>query len=201
MIKIYDDVLTSDEADDIEKNIISSQFPFYISESSGTVTDDLANEFKDNRYVKEHWQFVHTTIDYDPDTKKTIFNSDYSHSSIDLLNKFMNKLNVKNYNLARSKINFQPQYKNADKHSYNVPHTDMVDDHIVAIYYVNDSDGDTFIFDNNNKILKRITPKKGRFLLFDGSLKHAGSHPYYSKYRVVVNFDVYSNPALTNILS
>jgi hypothetical protein len=61
---------------------------------------------------------------------------------------------------------------------------------MVVIYYVNDSDGDTFVFDDDGKIIKRVSPKKGRFFMFDGRLKHAGSHPYDNTMRVVINFNV-----------
>jgi len=56
------------------------------------------------------------------------------------------------------------------------PHVDRPGTHLVCIYYVNDSDGDTVIFEkmnddtninqhlnpNQEKILSRISPKKGR---------------------------------------
>ena len=61
---------------------------------------------------------------------------------------------------------------------------------MVIIYYVNDSDGDTCIFDNEGKVQHRISPKKGRFLVFDGNRKHAGSHPYHANYRVVINSNI-----------
>ena len=60
--------------------------------------------------------------------------------------------------------------------------------HIVCLYYVNDTDGDTFIYDINKK-MRRISPKKNRAVIFDGSLYHASSLPTKNK-RVIINFNV-----------
>ena len=67
-------------------------------------------------------------------------------------------------------------------------HIDLNFPHIVCLYYVNDTDGDTFINDIDNK-LKRISPKKNRAVIFDGSLYHASSLPTKDK-RVIINIDV-----------
>ena len=58
--------------------------------------------------------------------------------------------------------------------------------------YLNDSDGDTIIFDENFKIKKRITPKKNRVVIFDGITYHTGCHPCKNDKRIVlnVNFDL-----------
>lgn len=69
------------------------------------------------------------------------------------------------------------------------PHTDMGIPHWVILYYVNDADGDTVFFDKNDKIIYRVTPKKGRAILFNGNIKHGGGIPkQYS--RCIVNFDI-----------
>jgi hypothetical protein len=65
-------------------------------------------------------------------------------------------------------------------------HTDLPGiDHWVCLYYVNDSEGDTIFFDDNNNEIKRISPKKGRIAFFDGSIKHTGSSS--SSMRAVIN--------------
>ncbi|MBC8131759.1 MAG: hypothetical protein H7X95_02160, partial [Deltaproteobacteria bacterium] len=77
---------------------------------------------------------------------------------------------------------------------YHNPHVDFYVPHNVALYYVNDSDGDTVVFNetsdqidleqsarhaNEKKFtqLKRISPKKGRMMAFDGRHYHASMHP------------------------
>lgn len=73
---------------------------------------------------------------------------------------------------------------------HNNIHTDAPSPHIVCLYYVNDSDGNTFLFDNDGKtVIESIQPKKNRIVLFDGRIKHCGSPPTKSK-RAVINFNL-----------
>jgi len=81
------------------------------------------------------------------------------------------------------------------------PHVDIDDeDHLVCLYYVNDADGDTVLFDKMDlgdefdeneelNIIARVTPKKGRILLFCGRQYHAASLPEKST-RIIINFDL-----------
>jgi len=72
---------------------------------------------------------------------------------------------------------------------HNNPHVDLDDkSHTVVLYYVNDSDGDTFFFDENMNIEKRITPKRGKAVMFDGSIFHASSMPS-KKPRITLNLN------------
>ena len=67
------------------------------------------------------------------------------------------------------------------------PHVDRKEPHFVCLYYVNDSEGDT-IFYNNKEITQKVSPKKGRIIFFNGSIKHSGSHPS-TKTRTVININ------------
>lgn len=96
---------------------------------------------------------------------------------------------------------------NTNKQLHHVPHVDYHNNELkyTAIYYLNDSDGDTFFFneflDLNNKrfingydpslftIAKRVTPKKGKLVLFDGRRYHASSYPENTPERVVLNIN------------
>jgi hypothetical protein len=89
-----------------------------------------------------------------------------------------------------------------------MPHIDSFFPHWNAIYYVNDSDGDTFIFNETNDtydagqddiirikenkftVKKRITPKKGKILIFPGKYYHSSSFARESKFRCVINMNL-----------
>ena len=83
---------------------------------------------------------------------------------------------------------------NIKREDVDTPHTDIPVDHFVMLYYVCDSDGDTIIYNeqvksNNYTIQKRVTPKQGRVVLFDGSYYHTAEQPLNS-IRCVVNYDL-----------
>jgi hypothetical protein len=75
------------------------------------------------------------------------------------------------------------------------PHVDIPKPHLVLIYYVNDSDGDTVILDKTYPdwadagVLHSISPKKGRAILFDGRHYHCGTCPSGHDSRIVLNYD------------
>jgi hypothetical protein len=95
--------------------------------------------------------------------------------------------------VERIKANLLVQ-KSIEPDSYNTPHIDIETPPSKSLlYYVKDSDGDTFIF--NEKIgdrgpltlRKRVAPRKGKAILFDSNIWHASSHPRQNATRVVLN--------------
>jgi hypothetical protein len=81
-------------------------------------------------------------------------------------------------------------------------HIDLELPHIILLYYVTDSDGDLLIFEksfgdasprgmneNPGNILKRVSPKKGRAVIMDGSRYHCSSPPTVGP-RVNINFNL-----------
>jgi hypothetical protein len=77
------------------------------------------------------------------------------------------------------------------KLDHYAPHTDLPFDHNVVLYYVNDADGDTVFYDKG-KIVERVSPKRGRVVMFDGLIEHGGGIPKKGP-RAVVNFDILTN--------
>jgi hypothetical protein len=75
------------------------------------------------------------------------------------------------------------------KLKHYAPHTDLSIPHSALIYYVNDSDGATVLFDDDKNIIQEVEPKRGRILLFNGSIYHGGGIPKNSA-RCLVNFDI-----------
>jgi hypothetical protein len=75
----------------------------------------------------------------------------------------------------------------SDKSIIHNKHTDYDYKHKTLLYYCNDSDGDTFFFDDNDKVIKKIKPKSGSAVLFDGLIKHSSSTPVKNNRRVAIN--------------
>jgi hypothetical protein len=69
------------------------------------------------------------------------------------------------------------------------PHNDTdAPAYVSFLYYVNDSSGDTFFFNKNNKLVEKCSPKKGTGVLFNSDILHAGSYPKIEdKPRIVIN--------------
>ena len=75
-------------------------------------------------------------------------------------------------------------------------HTDFLFPNTAAVFYVNESDGDTIFYNvkptdvANYKDLKeydRVSPKANRLVLFDGHLLHTGCSPTKHKNRILIN--------------
>jgi hypothetical protein len=107
--------------------------------------------------------------------------------------------------ILRIKANFL--YKDAlyPNNCYHEPHTDYYNNDWISvpkmsslIYYVDDSDGDTFFFDqylkdagdrpNKFTVAHREHPRGGNAILFPSNQFHASSSPVVHDKRVVLNF-------------
>ena len=115
-----------------------------------------------------------------------------------ILDNMTERTGIKVNDLIRIQINllYQNPSKNYTTDSWNSAHVDNADAHKVLLYYINDSDGDTFLFNERSgteinalSIQQRVSPKKGRAILFDGDQYHASSNPINSFKRYAINFN------------
>ena len=89
-----------------------------------------------------------------------------------------------NSNPWRIKANLLQPHPDAGEH--HPWHIDSTNSYTSMIYYINDSDGDTFL----NKIeTQRITPKANTAVIFPSNLWHASSNPTKGR-RMVLNYMV-----------
>ena len=69
-------------------------------------------------------------------------------------------------------------------HPYCIPHqehTDMDIPHYSAVYYLNNSDGNTIIGDT------KVAPRANRVVVFDGDIVHNGHSPCEHHNRIIIN--------------
>jgi len=85
-------------------------------------------------------------------------------------------------------------------YKYNTPHRDYDQEHYTAVYYVNDSDGDTVVFheieeSEKYRVMLKSQPNKGKALVFNGWHYHASSCPKICTKRIAVtlNFTAHGN--------
>lgn len=112
----------------------------------------------------------------------------------------LSEIEIKRY--LRVKFNLLHKVDTKYEKMYNTPHPDdsETDTSFSMIYYVNDSDGDTVLFnefyDKHTApppltVCKRIQPKKNRLVIFESKRYHASSNPILNKNRTILNFVVH----------
>jgi hypothetical protein len=182
---IYDDLIPNFYQEDLKKEIFSSNFPWFynpvnVSESDLTVAFDPTISYPE--------QFTHPVIWDGKAPDKDAF-----HFINPILLFFQKETGTVIDEILRIKLNLLVQ---KFEPTQNVPHCDHIRDDIkTLIYYVNDSDGDTVIYDEvwpekePKTIISRITPKQGRLILLDSNRWHASTNPTESKARSVININ------------
>lgn len=89
------------------------------------------------------------------------------------------------------------------KHPDNKPHPAHVDakfNHITAVYYVNDCDGDLYIWNETNlqypfqnpnsyTLKTQAKPEQGKLIVFNGKHYHSSSYPNQKTLRVAITFN------------
>jgi hypothetical protein len=94
-------------------------------------------------------------------------------------------------NIYRIKINMMTQRILTEEQNKLAVHTDVEltkDDFVTFIYYVNDSDGDTIIYNKDKtQIVERIEPKAGNCAWFKSNVFHNATPPKDHVNRIVIN--------------
>tara|TARA_B100000965_G_scaffold161962_1_gene134830 strand:+ start:279 stop:797 length:519 start_codon:yes stop_codon:yes gene_type:complete len=129
----------------------------------------------------EHTGFCNLIFDIDDGTRKKemdillplLFEAVYKYHSTDLKE------------IYRIRAVMWVRNQNETPH---VPHRDLEYEHYTMVYYVNNSDGPTKIYEDGC-IIDEIEPKKGRAVIFSGDTYHASSTPTESSNRIVLNFN------------
>ncbi len=161
-------------------------------------------------FNKVKWQFVADVTK--PDNKQqrpgfsyyfitdktNVFN--YHKDVLKIIDAACNKINFKRKDCLQGRSFLQLPLNLKDR-SIDAPHVDADIDHIVVLYYVNDSDGDTVIYENkfegydkvpymkDLKELKRVSPKAGRCVIFNGKHWHTSCQPEHNV-RCVINYNI-----------
>ena len=111
-----------------------------------------------------------------------------------MLKNVCREMKIKNINVLQGRSFLQFPLNLKDR-TVDTPHIDLHNrKHLVALYYVCDSDGDTIIYNEREElgtytIKQKVTPKQGRMVLFDGSLYHTAEQPL-NNVRCVVNYNL-----------
>jgi len=136
----------------------------------------------------------HQYVDYIEEQKIGEKLSIFHHLFLPMLNDVCRRMNIKNINVLQGRSFLQFPLNLKDR-SVDTPHIDIHNkEHLVALYYVCNSDGDTIIYNEREElgtytIKQKVTPKQGRIVLFDGSLYHTAEQPL-NNVRCIVNYNL-----------
>jgi len=188
-IKVLENIV-SENTQELIKDFLTNTFgiPWFIKE-------DLGEGTIDNQ--KENWSsapgFVNVFFN-----KLGINNPDLFNLSFPIIKNSLSKLKMNDMELKYARTFFQ--FPLTTHTGITNPHVDLTEPHLVVLYYVFDSDGDTIFFNKkheNNvrpsfkdyKIIKSVTPKQGTCVVFNGLNYHSNILPKLNK-RCVINFNL-----------
>ena len=188
-IKIVDNLLPQGYANQIETDLMRTGFPWYY-------IDDVTNYNYGNNSGLVHpaYDFGKQPTDWLPFIKPLVYH--------------IEEVNKKSINeLLRVRVGFLMPSVTYTEH--NTPHIDFMMPHYTACYYVNDTDGDTVIFDQTLSdvperelteqvlqnyveqtdftVAESCSPKKNRLCIFDGNRFHASTKPKLHDKRLVIS--------------
>ena len=193
---VVDDLIPKEYQDSIERLLTGHEFNWYFSDYS--VYDEyggLNNLYQMDEDYQEHVQLRHNFA-RDNEIKSPFF-----QFIAPILGAYTDKLGFKINGIYRIKANLLVSQPGIQTQLAHADGMNKVDGKITSLgkktllYYVNDSDGETFFYDKHFygdpvgeiKKVMSVKPKKGRAIIFDSNQLHAGSCPKDSKYRMVIN--------------
>lgn len=155
-----------------------------INQKYGPVIDTqrFTDEFYNDKQQKYKASGINGFIDIRSNPKSR-YNNHFPDLA-KLVDYLQNEYISSDYKVARLMVNMQtirPTW------SMNAPHPDYTDKrYITILYYVNNSDGDTYFFDGS-ECIHRASPIKGTAAMYPSHVMHAGSTPTKTDTRVVIN--------------
>ena len=188
-IIVIDDFISLEYQEKIKQDLLGLEniFPWHYSEDV-TAAGDFDSQ---HRPAMSH-QYVQ--IDDDNDTSEII--SVYHHLFTPLLSKACQYLKIPETEVIQGRSFLQWPLVNIDTSVVDLPHIDLDegDEHIVVLYYVVDSDGDTIIYNERTESpsyteKQRVSPKQGRVVIFEGGQYHTAEQPTKGT-RCIVNYNL-----------
>jgi len=180
MIKVIDNVISEKYSQYIFEQVVNLPWTFVPNLSYGQTDNYDAAGFS-------YSFFLHQELNQQE--KKSIVSPEYN-LIVPLLLEAFDKLemdaSINNVVRSRARLTL-----NREASKVEDKHIDYQFQHLVLLYYINTTDGDTVLYQDNKEI-ERISPKRGRCVLFDGSILHASSSSTLSP-RIVLNNNIIIN--------
>ena len=188
-ILVIDDFVSLEYQEKIKQELIGidNDFPwFYTEDITG------AGDYDSQHRAALGHQYV--IINDDDDTSE--IESVYHHLFTPMLSKACQYLKMPEAEILQGRSFLQFPLVNVDTSVVDTPHIDLDEgfEHIVVLYYVIDSDGDTIIYNERTQSptyteKQRVSPKQGRVVIFEGGQYHTAAQPTKGT-RCIVNYNL-----------
>lgn len=179
----------------IPETLQTEYHDFIMSQRSWCFIKDMSYSKGDLKYPSYGFNMLFKHPDYG------VVSSLYETVSVPIINALLEKEKIDIKDIFFNRAFLQLPLSESFYKGQNGLHVDLAEPHYACVYYLNDSDGDTIIMEQSTidtkpgsqgvdvKIHQRVTPKKGRIVVFDGRRYHCSSQPV-SNYRAIINFDL-----------
>jgi len=216
VVKCHDDMVQPGLVNLIENTVNDVYFPWYRPTngfSSVKNTYPFGKVMAHDHRIVDSPQLVHSIL-IDGERQSVHF-----HLVIELIKDVTSRVwpsdDIK-VQVGRCKFNLLTMQNLPDGDWYNPPHIDpylnkleniTVEEgfgQVNMLYYINNSDGDTFFFDGDSVTdyehhSHRISPKKGRVVFFEPDQYHASSPPVLNRHRMVLNVNLLTTRPLPEL--
>jgi hypothetical protein len=176
---VYDNAIPESYADDIEKILGDNIIQWYFNDATVDVNEGYHLKIDEN--TTESPFMTHGFY------REGVVNSPWYMYFKQLVDMVIH--NHPEFELYRCKANLYLRDSGYPENHHHTAHTD--DDKgigsMTALYFANDSDGDTLFFDQDMNVVNRVSPKKNRIVIFNSDQLHAGTPPKINNYRTNIN--------------
>jgi len=196
--RIFDNFLDQDNFEELSSAVLGDKFPWFYKEHASA--DPSLNIPNNSKLALETWGLDHTVYEKERGVESFAF-----VLFEELFKKIESTFEFKFDQLIRARLGAKFSKIDFTSDNYNLPHVDYWYPHETLIFYFNDADGDTRIFDQwyqypttrdfrqnwpaEFTTQARVTPRANRLLWLNGLQFHTASNPIQTTKRVVINMN------------
>jgi len=194
---ILDDLIEEDLQNQIEDAMFDCNWKFQMDNTYGS--NFLEKKYK--KFLNPFKYNISPSITTNLQSNSKIF-----QLFSPVIQKTCNHINFNLEKISRCLAGIQGVQVIREKNKICNIHINQKTPHLVLLYYVNDADGETILFDKTTddiqdddiyldekhefNVANKITPKQGRILLFDGRTYHSASSPT-TGIRCIITLDLF----------
>jgi hypothetical protein len=177
MWQVIDGLFNQEQINTIEKYILKDLEFKYKKDTVG---------IPEYKYIKDFEYFESPQL-----VGKVAEDNKITRKILDIVTNF---LNIGYTEIRRIKCNLQFPQLGFNEYKYHPPHIDCdppVLSMLSMIYYMNDTDGPTGLFNAECEVIEEVEPKRGRILIMSAYQFHASTFPIKTNMRSIINFNFF----------